>query len=421
LRDLERRAELRAAGQGLMAQVTGNVAVPPASGAERGRSNSAVVMSGRLRAASEMQRQGMISKEEKALMKQLILQSDPMFREQFDRARKTNDLAAIKKLLKSNELIQDSMLSELTDMTLGDVDDLSFLDDFAGDHGGNSAATTYFSTSNNLNSEQGGSHATAKPPAHGANNQQPSQQQPRQSVGFASEFGSSLIKQEPTDEARRKRQASLSMPQQGMNKIAASVGTGQKDVHSASAATGAINGSRTDTTNIKNIVQGAQWQPSVKMESKPNSQNQPPIAYSVPSSTIPVQANFSSTFSRTPSSASHLTSDSGPDSEKVGEAKSRKNERERKRRLQVTQGFDELYKLLKRMEQDRMALGLPPAPEPLGGKRSISSSSKLDKSSILQNAIQRITFLESQIARLGRENHSLSAMVNNNNANNSRR
>jgi len=70
------------------------------------------------------------------------------------------------------------------------------------------------------------------------------------------------------------------------------------------------------------------------------------------------------------------------DSEKM--AKYRKNERERRRRLAVSQGFAELFQILR----------LPEA-------------SKVDKATILSNSIDRIKELEDRLGQLQQENNEL--------------
>mmetsp|Transcript_1973 Transcript_1973/g.3964 ORF Transcript_1973/g.3964 Transcript_1973/m.3964 type:complete len:269 (-) Transcript_1973:1097-1903(-) len=186
-----------------------NVAVPPPQfhTYERPRSNSQTIVRGRLRAASEMHTQGIVNSQEKARMKQLILQSDPQFRECFDKARTSGDFSSVKRMLKqqtSTAQMQDAMLNDMTDMNLGEVDDFSsFLDDF-----------------------------------QDTSVQQHSQQQPyyihqqhRQSVGFGTEFGHNhFLKQQQLQQQAaytRKRQASRSMPVQGMHKVLASTQQGQ--------------------------------------------------------------------------------------------------------------------------------------------------------------------------------------------------
>lgn len=85
------------------------------------------------------------------------------------------------------------------------------------------------------------------------------------------------------------------------------------------------------------------------------------------------------------------------DSERV--AKVRKNERERQRRLAVSEGFDELFRLLK-----------------------LPQSEHVDKISILRRAISRVKELEARVATLERmvegAAHVAAASSSNNNNNN---
>ena len=96
----------------------------------------------------------------------------------------------------------------------------------------------------------------------------------------------------------------------------------------------------------------------------------------------------------------------GEDDEATGIAKSRKNERERMRRLAVTNGFDDLYKVLKRIEEERAAAG----DKEIGGV-SISATSKLDKASILRSGVEKIRGLELLALQLFKENERMHAQL----------
>jgi hypothetical protein len=87
-------------------------------------------------------------------------------------------------------------------------------------------------------------------------------------------------------------------------------------------------------------------------------------------------------------------------------AKSRKNERERMRRLAVTNGFDDLYKVLQRIEEERKAAG----DKEIGGV-SIAATSKLDKASILRSGVEKIRGLELLALQLFKENERLQAQL----------
>jgi len=291
-----------------------------------------------------MHTQGIVNSQEKARMKQLILQSDPQFRECFDKARTSGDFSSVKRMLKqqtSTAQMQDAMLNDMTDMNLGEVDDFSsFLDDF-----------------------------------QDTSVQQHSQQQPyyihqqhRQSVGFGTEFGHNhFLKQQQLQQQAaytRKRQASRSMPVQGMHKVLAS-------------------------------TQQGQGRPMVPAQARTDAQQ------NVQRYQYPVQPKKSTTYMTSTAAATTASSPSELEGgNRQGQAKSRKNERERKRRLAVTQGFDELYKLLKTLEEEGTNDDTP-----------IITTSKLDKASILRNSIEKIQAFEAQNDKLRHENERIAHLL----------
>ncbi|GBG35046.1 Hypothetical Protein FCC1311_112692 [Hondaea fermentalgiana] len=481
------------------------VAIPPPPGGhggmDRGRANSA--LSGRLRAASEMMREGVISKEENAMMKQLILNntSDPSFREQFDIARKTKDPEAIRRLFKnhnsdggsnghhmtssgshgslSQAFINDSIMMDLTDMSLGDVDDFSsFLDDFSADpimqHPTAASASLQPTAASAPQPQYFG--ATARPPHTAADTQQGPGHQQRHSVGFVTEFGAQMAAPTKTNQGRpeytRKRQASRSAPGPVVAKINANsagsaaiapsaagpnagrerVGSRPVDLHTASSAAAAVGltaaRGRAPTYTRANAQQRSSH-PGIKSEATSPYAASPANASSAPSAASAAAAAMrgraagpSRVGGAAPrmnpmyhhqhgmvashvvgrpglgSSAAHVrlgspsgssaAGDDEEDEERSGIAKTRKNERERKRRLAVTQGFDELYKLLKSLEEERHSTGtIDKSPERL----SILSTSKLDKASILRNSIDKIRSLEGEVVGLRKENDRLSHLI----------
>mmetsp|Transcript_860 Transcript_860/g.1979 ORF Transcript_860/g.1979 Transcript_860/m.1979 type:complete len:489 (+) Transcript_860:733-2199(+) len=468
------------------------VAIPPppvagsGSGSmERTRSNSAA-LSGRLRAASEMQRQGVISKEEKAIMKSLILNniSDPHFREQFDLARKSNDPEMIRRLFKNNNsqpLMNDSIMMDLTDMTLGDVDDFSsFLDDF------NDPLIPPTSVTPNPTTPAYFGSATARPPTMDHHHQQhqqhqqqqqqqhhlhqhhpQQQQQHRHSVGFVTEFGAQMAAPTKTNQGRpeytRKRQASRSAPGQVMTKVNANsagsaavppngagpgmgrerVGSRPIDLHTASSAAAAVGltpgrgrpmsqayprpntHQRASHVGIKvEDSRGVHPMPSAVAPAMPYSNTSissmhqrsspamPMYQHGMVSSHIVGRPGMGDPAARLKVGASPSSSamgDDDDDDDRSGIAKTRKNERERKRRLAVTQGFDELYKLLKRLEEERQSSGIPVGKDP--ERMSILGTSKLDKASILRNSIDKIKTLEVEINDLRKDNDRLNQMI----------
>jgi len=349
------------------------------SGYERGRSNSAL-LSSRLRAASEMQRQGAISKEEKAAMKHLILNSDPTFREQFDTASKTGDLTQVKKLLQHHALTQDAVLNDMTEMHL-DEEFTTFLEDFAWASQGQ-PQTAIPPPPQPVPHGQMSSLQPGQQPHH-HHQQQQQQQQHRPSVGFGSEFMRSPLESEF---ATRKRQASRSAPAQGMAKVVLGAG--------GSPSFAGLH-SQQRTSQSPHMYAGAQ---PVALGAAP-----PKLKHEVYGGYPPQPPGPS--LAHAPGSPSG----DGYDDDRSGMAKTRKNERERKRRLAVSQGFDELYKLLKRLEEERQASG------DKEHALSVVATSKLDKASILRSSIEKINMLESQIQQLRKDNERLHQLAQHNN------
>jgi len=376
----------------------------------------------RLHAAKEMVRQGALSREESVRVNQLLQQNtDPLFQEIFDKALQTGDLTNVKKAVAKIQDDYDPVLS-LTSMSLNEEELLStFFNECETDSGlplgppeargglqharGNLATPPSIGTSGLQNmgfpmNNGLGSQSTTAPHA-----------QHRQSVGFGSEFsrltqgqgghGNPNAKAEAEDHFSRKRQVSRSAPVQGMNKAVAAQPT----------HTGVIR-------RAVEVPQGAAFPGSaVAMHAQQRSSQLgqvPPPLHGVSSNSTngkykPIAIQYPPKESMTTSLSqfsknSHVKADFESEGDKLGQAKSRKNERERKRRLAVTQGFDELYKLLKEMEDDQTSSGI------LDNGINVSATSKLDKASLLKSSIYALQNLEHHVRCLHKDNERLKAL-----------
>ena len=261
----------------------GLMAVPPPSSFSmslgRPRSNSGSIMSRRLRSASDMHHQGVITSAEKATLKSLILSRDPRFREEFAKIEKTGEWTKLRDMLRSGKWSNIrskrhsivEALDDFADVNLADLpEDLSSVFD-------------------NAYSELERSRG-------------------------------------------RKRAASKTTPVQRVHKKASS--------------------------------------PSRKSTSGRSS------------GTIKKSSSASSSAKATKSSGGSASSGAPMDqATKMAKVKQRKNERERRRRLAVSRGFEDLFKMLK-----------------------LPQTARIDKATILQNAITRIQSLEKRVAELERSN-----------------
>lgn len=381
---------------------TKNVAVPPSNSMiDRSRSNSSLV-STRLRAASEMQRQGMISGQEKELLKNLILQSDSTFKEKFDEARKSGDISGIKRLLLNNPLISQSSIPEnsMVDMTLNDVNDFGqYLDDSSNSNF-NSQQSSYSQSSN---------YNKYMPPPNTV-------QQHRGSLGFGSEMmrmkvaqNSNFQQQSMGDPYARKRQGSKSLPVQGQTKM------------QFQQQNRPIHGNMRMDDYVQQTPAGPMSPMGLQMYQQMNLNTVPQVRAPPNPSSIKQEGYPLNIAGLSKAGGGYVNLQNDPSNSigynlrlpggeiESGEdrliiAKSRKNERERKRRLAVTRGFDELFKLLKELEEEKQRREENP-------KIGILGNTKLDKASILKNAIEKIQGFELQIIKLREKNKSLKEQI----------
>jgi len=115
-----------------------------------------------------------------------------------------------------------------------------------------------------------------------------------------------------------------------------------------------------------------------KKLSSPSSKKAPMSSSTSNARSAPKIEKKTTAASSNSSSASSATLDA---TARLAKVKQRKNERERRRRLAVSRGFEELFKLLK-----------------------LPQTARIDKATILQNAISRINALEKRVVDLERKN-----------------
>lgn len=317
---------------------TGLTAAPPPSGISYNggmrtqRSNSGAIISARLRAASDMHQQGYLTSEEKSLMKDLILSHDPQFKEEFSNAERTNNWHNLQQFIRTYHLRHSP--ADNFNMAMEDL-------------------THEFGA---LNTPPPPGYPTAIPETSqikSARKRMASQSTP---VARPRKTTTSAKKQDPTSQiAMKSRSATFEDPMNGEPPL---------EMQS--------NSSGKDTVNADVFVQPTKQQ---------QRRESPPATEAVASS------NVSSTFvSKLPTKPISQMDDkeleieaaiAAAEGDPEAVAKIRKNERERRRRLAVSNGFDELYELLK----------LPQA-------------AQLDKVSILRKAIERIRELEAKVKEL---------------------
>jgi len=176
----------------------------------------------------------------------------------------------------------------------------------------------------------------------------PVQDSYRQSIGFAAEFTG--VANVSVQDNYRKRDGSRSLPTQGMRKVSGNAPSDRRVSRPADVQT--------------------MYTPTI---------SQPVHS---PVSGMPSQGFYAYTQ---------------PEDDKNGTlTKVKKNERERKRRLAVTQGFEALNNILQELDQKDI-------------KHDRGPQQKLDKASILRSSIDKISYLENEIERLRSENEMLKA------------
>jgi hypothetical protein len=364
-------------------------------GFRKHRADSSQKWSNRLRAASDMHLNGLISSDDKAMMKDLILRGNREFEEEYERAERTHNWGPVQQMLRVHRANQ--------------------------------------SMNNNNNTQQ---QQQQQQPSQ---QQQPQSQQQQQtnhtnSLGFLLDDAMDILGQEfshlatpPVNDATstsRKRIASRSTPVQRVRKVnqPPSSTAPQMRMYARSDAIEHDQPSRRTpppslpimwpppqqqqqpqqqqapphhTQHHLNMfhhpqqLQSMQQQQQQQQSMQLQQQQQQPSRVPLPPTSLAVQAAAkmvaSATAALNTSNNNNNNTNEDGDFDDVYDSrgqKERKNERERQRRILVNKGFEDLVKILK----------LPPA-----GK---GKGSDADKVTILNTAIARIEQLEQHIDML---------------------
>ena len=350
------------------------VPVPPGNyhmgHGNNGSSSSENAMHGRLRAASEGQRQGFITSEEKTVLKKLLLSKDSKLRgEDFDRAFASGDWDHIRSRLRTQNIppaYEDEasgMIHHMSEVRL----EGSAVVEFGGKPGGTEEFPNLFDPFYDQADLKEGLSAIV----------------PSEETEYETPAGSFLINDddglvENMTPSSRKRQASRDK----MRDFGNSLFPGFQPGKVSKRRKPEMNGAPGLASVGPNMANGGGNSPVVLNGS--NNVNKSRLSGLNPRQ----EGSFLKHLKKlNPASAAmDLISNN-----KESLSKTKKNERERKRRLAVSKGFEDLATMLKPFNEE---YGRP-------------QSSKIDKATILRNTIETLKELKARVNVLEKQNKEL--------------